>query len=55
MKSKRLLMFLSLVVVLVINILANTLPINGLTTGEISDRFPILLVCRQGMCFPFGA
>ena len=37
-------MLLSLVVVLLINILANTLPINGLTTGEISDRFPILFV-----------
>ena len=44
MKSKRIIMVLSLVVVLVINILANTLPINGLTTGEISDRFPILFV-----------
>ena len=44
MKSKRILMLLSLVVVLLINILANTLPINGLTTGEISDRFPILFV-----------
>jgi len=44
MKRKRFYMILSLVVVLVVNVLANTLPINGLTTGEISDRFPILFV-----------
>jgi len=44
MKTKRLLMILSLVLTLVVNILANSLPINGLTTGEISDRFPILFV-----------
>ena len=37
-------MILSLVVVLVINTLANALPINGRTTGEISDQFPILFV-----------
>ncbi len=44
MKNKRVLMILSLAVVLVVNVLANALPINGLTTGEISDRFPILFV-----------
>lgn len=44
MKNKRLIMILSLVLTLVVNILANALPINGLTTGEISDRFPILFV-----------
>ena len=44
MKNKRALMILSLAVVLVVNVLANALPINGLTTGEISDRFPILFV-----------
>jgi hypothetical protein len=44
MKNKRLWMILSLVLTLVVNILANSLPINGLTTGEISDRFPILFV-----------
>lgn len=44
MKSKRLLMIISLVLVLVVNFLANTLPINGLTTGEVSDQFPILFV-----------
>ena len=37
-------MVLSLVLTLVINGLANALPINGLTTGEISDGFPILFV-----------
>ncbi len=44
MKTKRLFMLLSLVITLVVNGLANTLPINNLTTGEISDRFPILFV-----------
>jgi hypothetical protein len=44
MKIKRYVMILSLLLVLVVNILANSLPINGLTTGEISDRFPILFV-----------
>ena len=44
MKTKRVLMVLSLVLTLVVNFLANSLPINGLTTGEISDRFPILFV-----------
>ena len=31
-------------VTVVVNGLANALPINGLTTGEISDRFPVLVV-----------
>jgi translocator protein len=44
MKSKRLAMILSLILVLVVNTLANTLPINGVTTGEVSDQFPILFV-----------
>lgn len=44
MKRKRIWMIISLVIVLVVNTLANTLPINGLTTGEVSDRFPILFV-----------
>ncbi len=44
MKTRRIVMILSLVLTLVVNVLANALPINGLTTGEISDRFPILFV-----------
>jgi translocator protein len=44
MKTSRLFMILSLVLTLTVNVLANALPINGLTTGEISDRFPILFV-----------
>lgn len=44
MKNKRWIMGLSLVVTLVVNVLANTLPINGLRTEEISDGFPILFV-----------
>jgi len=43
MKSKRIIMIISLVSVLVVNFLANSLPINGVTTGEVSD-FPILFV-----------
>jgi hypothetical protein len=37
-------MILSLILVLVVNFLANFLPINGVTTGEVSDQFPILFV-----------
>ena len=44
MKTKRWFMILSLVLTLVINILANALPLNDLPTGEISDKFPILFV-----------
>lgn len=44
MKTKRWLMILSLVLTLTVNALANALPLNGLSTGEISDRFPILFV-----------
>ena len=44
MKTKRLLMILSLVLTLVVNFLANYLPLNGITTGEVSDQFPILFV-----------
>lgn len=44
MKRNRIIMIISLVVVLVVNFLANALPINGVTTGEVSDEFPILFV-----------
>lgn len=44
MKTNRIIMTLSLVIVLVVNVLANSLPINGVTTGEVSDQFPILFV-----------
>lgn len=43
-KTRRILMIASLVVTLVVNGLANTLPINGLTTGEVSDQYPVLFV-----------
>lgn len=43
-KTKRIIMIVSFVVTLVVNGLANALPINGLTTGEVSDRFPVLFV-----------
>lgn len=35
---------LSVVALVVMNILANTLPLNGLNTGEISDRFQVFFV-----------
>ena len=44
MNAKRWAIIISLVVVLVVNGLANILPINGLTTGEVSDEFPVLFV-----------
>ncbi len=44
MKTRRILMIISLVLVLIVNFLANALPINGVTTGEVSDGFPILFV-----------
>ena len=44
MKSNRYIMIASLILVLVVNGLANTLPINNQTTGEVSDQFPILFV-----------
>lgn len=37
------LVILCTIVTLGINALASTLPLNGLTTGEISDRFPVLI------------
>ncbi len=43
MKQRRWIMIGTLVLVLVVNALANILPINGLTTGEVSD-YPILFV-----------
>lgn len=44
MTTKRWAVIISLVVVLTVNGLANILPINGLTTGEVSDEFPVLFV-----------
>ncbi len=44
MKRNRILIIGSLVLTLVANFLANALPLNGLTTGEISDAYPILFV-----------
>lgn len=38
---------------LVVNYLANALPLNGLSTGDISDRFDVFSYLRA-MCFPFG-
>ena len=35
---------LGIIAVITINILANALPLNGLDTGEISDRFDIYFV-----------
>ena len=35
---------LTIIATIVINVLANALPINGLNTGEISDRFQVYFV-----------
>ena len=35
---------LALIVMLVVNGLANALPLNGQTTGQISDRFKVFFV-----------
>jgi hypothetical protein len=40
----RILIIGTLALTLVVNFLANALPLNGLSTGEISDSFPILFV-----------
>ncbi len=42
MKLVRYLNILTLVITLVVNYLANALPLNNLTTGEVSDSFPVL-------------
>ena len=44
MKKNRIFMIVSLVITLIVNGLANALPINGQTTGEVSDQFPVLFV-----------
>jgi len=41
---RQVLIVLAVIAVIVINILANALPLNGLNTGEISDRFDIYFV-----------
>ena len=41
---RQIIVVLSVVVTIVINILANALPLNGLNTGEISDRFKVYFV-----------
>src|SRR3989304_4501303 len=44
MKTNRLLPILFTIAPITVNALANILPFNGQTTGEISDRFPIRFV-----------
>ena len=39
--TRQILIVVAVVATIVVNGLANALPINGLTTGEISDRFPV--------------
>jgi hypothetical protein len=43
-KVRQLAVVLSVLVTLVVNTLANALPLNGLNTGEISDRFHVYFV-----------
>ena len=42
--TRQIIVVLSVIVTLVVNILANALPLNGLNTGEISDRFQVYFV-----------
>lgn len=42
--ARQFVVVVSTVAVIVMNILANTLPLNGLNTGEISDRFDVYFV-----------
>lgn len=41
---RQVLVIVSVVATIVVNVLANTLPINGLNTGEISDSFAVFFV-----------
>ena len=43
-KLKQLYVILALLATIVVNGLANALPLNGLQTGEISDRFDVYFV-----------
>ncbi len=42
--TRQILVILSIALTLVVNVLANTLPINGLNTGQISDSFDVYFV-----------
>ena len=44
MKLRQILNWIGLIVVIAVNTLANVLPLNGQTTGEISDRFQVYFV-----------
>jgi len=41
---RQILVVLTILVTIVVNVLANALPLNGLNTGEISDRFQVYFV-----------
>ena len=41
---RQVIVVVAIIAVITINILANALPLNGLNTGEISDRFEIYFV-----------
>ncbi|MFN2109144.1 MAG: tryptophan-rich sensory protein [Anaerolineae bacterium] len=43
-RTRQIVVVLTILVTLIVNILANALPINGLDTGEISDRFQVYFV-----------
>ena len=42
--TRQLLVFIAAFATIIVNIIANVLPLNGLNTGEISDRFQIFFV-----------
>ena len=43
-KTRQIVNIVATILVIVVNALANALPLNGLNTGEISDRFDVLFV-----------
>jgi benzodiazapine receptor len=42
--TRQILVFIAAIATIIVNIIANVLPLNGLSTGEISDRFQIFFV-----------
>lgn len=42
--TRQIIVFLAAIATIIVNIIANVLPLNGLNTGEISDRFQIFFV-----------
>ena len=52
--STKLLVLAAYLVMILVNALANILPINGITTGEVSDSYPNLFA-PAGLTFAMGS